>query len=83
MHEIKIGTIVDGDKIEIIPELIGHGFETFAVPFWNEVSEEDLSKTADRLKEILSGTGCSVSCVSIYGNPLAEGAWGEAARASW
>ena len=83
MHGIKIGTMVDGDNIGIIPKLIEYGFETFAVTIWEMTDEREIAGIANDVKKMLQGTDCAVSCLSIFANPLAENEDGAAAREGW
>ena len=77
MHNIKIGTLVaaHGAK-KMIPRLIPYGFETFALTFWENIGDCNLEEFAKEVNQMLEGTGCTISCLSVFGNALAgdEGA---------
>lgn len=84
MHTIKIGTLISADNVKkVMPKLITYGFETFSITFWETTKEWDLELLAKEVKEILKGTNCSISSVSIFGNPLLETEKGLESRASW
>jgi len=84
MHDIKIGTLVTaGNVTKVIPKLIPYGFETFSITFWETTGDCDLAKLADDTRKILDGTDCSISCLSIFGNPLLDTEKGVEARKSW
>ena len=83
MHNIKIGTLVsEGNVKKTMGRLVPYGFETFSITFWEKISC-DLETLAADVKEILNGTGCSISSLSIFGNPLIDNERGEWARDGW
>ena len=72
MHKIKIGTLVNaGSARKMLPKLIPYGFETFSLTYWESECGDAVQLAAD-IKEILKGTGCTISCVSVFGNPLMD-----------
>ena len=84
MHDIKIGTLVSaGNVTKVMPKLIPHGFETFSITFWETIGDWDLEQLAKDVKDILAGTDCIISCISIFGNPLLDTDKGIEARDSW
>ncbi len=83
MTDIKIGTIVSPQYIATIPELIAHGFETFAISFWETAEGYDLSEMAKQVKELLGDSGCTISCIGVYGNAQDYDGRAESARNSW
>jgi len=84
MHDIKIGTLVSGGSVtKMLPKLIPYGFETFSIMFWDNIGDTNLEQLAKDTKEILKGTGCSISNVSVFGNPLLDTERGLATRSSW
>ena len=73
MHEIKIGTIVGaGGAPKMLPKLIPYGFETFSLMFWETIGDCNLEALAQDVAAVLEGTGCTISTIGIYGNPLAD-----------
>ena len=59
MEKLRIGTMVWGeDALNVIPQILPHGFECFDVAFWLTTGNTDLMETAKRLKENFSGKGC-------------------------
>jgi len=71
--DIRIGTLVSGNMgnpAAYIEQILPHGFESIALTFWQTLGGKDLTTLAQQIKEVLAGTGVTVSCVSIYGNPL-------------
>ncbi|MCL2287540.1 MAG: sugar phosphate isomerase/epimerase [Firmicutes bacterium] len=84
MHEIKIGTIVPaGNAKKMIPRLIPYGFETFALMFWESIGKTDVQQLATDVMALLEGTGCTISSIGVYGNPLLDNERGENCRKSW
>jgi sugar phosphate isomerase/epimerase len=68
--DIRIGTIVPGGKAaSLIRQTIGHGFESYAVMFWEQIGDVDLKETA---KAVLDAVGdkAIVSSLGLFGNPL-------------
>ena len=82
MLNIKIGTMVDIEQIDIIPKLVEYGFETFSLIFKFD-KDYDMPKTAEAVKRVLEGTGCGVSNLCVYNNALADEERGEKTRACW
>ncbi|QYR23260.1 sugar phosphate isomerase/epimerase [Paenibacillus sp. sptzw28] len=71
MKQIRIGTLVGGgDAVRVLPQIIPHGFESFALTFWQTTSGTDLSELAKRVKEILAEKDIIISSLGIFGNPL-------------
>jgi len=84
MHDIKIGTLIGAENVKkIMPKLISHGFEAFSITFWETTGDWDLEQLAKNVKEILAGTDCVISCISIFGNPLLDTDKGIGTRNSW
>ena len=84
MHDIKIGTLISAKNVKkVLPKLIPYGFETFSITFWESTGEWDLEALAKDVQKILETTNCSISCLSIFGNPLLDTENGRAARNSW
>jgi len=82
---IKIGTIIGPENIfgKRMESLIPYGFETFAISFWENIGETDLVKLSEVAKEKLEGTGCAISCLSVFGNPLMDDEKGKKNLESW
>ncbi len=84
MKQIRIGTLVSGgDALRVIPQLLPHGFESFALTFWQTTGDTDLVELAQRLREILEPAGVIVSALSIFGNPLTGTGRNSDTLASW
>jgi len=83
VQNIKIGTLVPIDRIGLIPKLIGYGFESFSIMFWETAKGFDLVKIADELSQMLQGSDAVISCLSIFGNPLLDCERGGGAREGW
>jgi len=81
---IRIGTLVNGGTAaEVIPQIVGHGFESFGLTFWQTTGGTDLRETAKRVRELADRHGFTVSSLGIFGNPLTgEGDNGDT-LASW
>ena len=84
MHDIKIGTLVSAGNVKkVMPKLVPHGFETFSITFWETIGDTDLEALAKDVKDILKDTQCSISCLSVFSNPLMETDKGADAIRSW
>jgi sugar phosphate isomerase/epimerase len=84
LHNLRVGTMVwGGDALQVIPQIMPHGFECFNLAFWQTTGEVDLKETAARLKEILEEKDIKISCLSIFGNPLTGEGSNRDTLASW
>jgi len=84
MQDIKIGTLISADNLrKVMPKLIPCGFETFSITFWETTANHDLETLAKDTHKILEGTNCSISCISVYGNPLMDTERGNSTRNSF
>ncbi len=81
--DIRIGTLVRGDNhpAEYIRQIIGHGFESFELTFWESLGNVNLGQVAEQVMRVLeeSDTGATISALAVYGNPLAR----EEAENTW
>ena len=69
--DIRIGTLVPGDKAAAyIRQILPHGFESFALTFWQRLGDADLPRIAREVEEVLQGTHAVISSISVFGNPL-------------
>jgi sugar phosphate isomerase/epimerase len=82
---IRIGTLVNGGEgtADYIRQILPHGFESFAITFWQTVGATDLAKLADEVRAVLAGTDAVISSVSVFGNPLMDDEMAAQTRASW
>ncbi|MEK3879548.1 sugar phosphate isomerase/epimerase family protein [Paenibacillus sp. FSL M7-0420] len=83
---LRIGTLVrGGEAVQVIPQIVEHGFESFQLNFWQTVGDTDLVETAARIRELAAEHHFVISSVGIYGNPLGGGpeAETEATLAGW
>lgn len=81
---LRIGTIVrGGEAVKVIPQIVGHGFESFNLNFWQTTYETDLIETAARLRELAAEHDFVISSVGIYGNPLNGSGDNADTLASW
>lgn len=73
MNLIKIGTLVDGSVIlQWIPKLIENKFECFALNYFNTIGNADFSELSKKVKDAVGDSGLTVSCISVYANPLRD-----------
>ena len=73
MELIKIGTLVDGSGVLTwIPRLIEHKFECFVLNYWDNAGDTDFSELAKKVKDAIGDSGLTVSCLSVYTNPLRD-----------
>jgi len=84
-EDIRIGTLVSGgtNTANYIKQILGHGFESFSLTFWETIGDTDLRKLASEVKEVIAGSDAIISSISVYGNPLMHDAKAESTRNSW
>ncbi|AJS59387.1 sugar phosphate isomerase/epimerase family protein [Paenibacillus sp. IHBB 10380] len=71
MQQMRIGTLVGGeDAVRVLPQIIPHGFESFALTFWQSTQKVDLSELSKQVKDIIDEKDIIISSVGIFGNPL-------------
>lgn len=81
---IKIGTLVNGNTADsIIPQIVGHGFESFNLTFWQTTGQTDLKELAARLRSLADKHGFVISAISVFGNPLTGEGNNSDTLASW
>lgn len=81
---MRIGTLVGGgDAVRVIPQIVGHGFESFSLTFWQTTGETDLVETGKRVQELAAEHDFVISSVGIFGNPLTNTGDNSDAIASW
>ncbi len=84
MEQIRIGTLVGGtDAVRVIPQIIGHGFESFSLTFWQSTGDTDLSDLSDRVRALTDPQGAVISSLSVFGNPLTGTGGNADTLASW
>jgi len=68
---IRIGTIVrGGDGADYMRQILPHGFESFAVMFWQTLGDVKLPTLAREINEALADSGAVVGSLGIFGDPL-------------
>ncbi|MBT3271621.1 MAG: sugar phosphate isomerase/epimerase [Spirochaetales bacterium] len=72
MNQIKIGTIVHGDKAKaLIPKLAKYDFETYNLYFFGDAARGvDWAKYSEQVMPLVKENGRTISSVSIFLNPL-------------
>jgi sugar phosphate isomerase/epimerase len=87
MKHLKIGTLVGMNDREAglssLRKFVQAGFETISLTWWQTLGSQNLGETADLVKEILKPAGVSVSCLSIFGNPLTGAGKNSETLAGW
>lgn len=73
-ERIRIGTLIQGgaQTDAYIRQILPHGFESFAITFWQTLGATDLAELAKRVQDALADANAVISCVSIFGNPLEQ-----------
>lgn len=84
-QDIRLGTKIDGKHHcdEFIRQILPYGFECFQLSWWEQLGDIDLSELAPRVMDVLAGSGATITCLGIYGNPLGDQPVDEACRESW
>lgn len=81
---LRIGTLVGGgDAVRVIPQIVGHGFESFSLTFWQTTGSVDLKETAARVRELAEEHNFVISTLGIFGNPLTGAGDNADTLASW
>ncbi|MBB6695863.1 sugar phosphate isomerase/epimerase [Cohnella xylanilytica] len=81
---LRIGTLVGGgDAVRVIPQIAPHGFESFALTFWQTTGDIDLAETGRRAKALAEEHGAIISSVGVFGNPLTGAGDNADTLASW
>ncbi|QHT62352.1 sugar phosphate isomerase/epimerase [Paenibacillus lycopersici] len=84
MKSIRIGTLVGGGTADkVIPQIIPHGFESFALTFWQSTRGADLGELAKRVREQIEGHDITISAIGVFGNPLTGTGDNADTLASW
>lgn len=70
--DIRIGTLVGAGMKgpEYIKQIVGHGFESFSLTFWQTTEGVDWKRLADETAKVLDGTEAVISSLAVFGNPL-------------
>ena len=70
---IRVGTILHGDKLDTIPVLAHHGFESIGLYLFGEVARQiDWPAAAEQVRRGIGEADMVVSTLSIYVNALAD-----------
>jgi sugar phosphate isomerase/epimerase len=83
---IRIGTLVRHQPglESYLRQILPHGFESVSITFGADPGDEDtLLRAAEAVARALDGTGCVVSALGLYGNPLETDAAAQATRVGW
>jgi len=68
---IRIGTIAQAAKgAEYIKQILPHGFESFAVMFWQTMGGVKLPALAREINEVLADSDAVVTSLGMFGDPL-------------
>ena len=73
-NDILIGTLVNGngpDPASYIRQILPHGFESFAITFWQTLGGADLNALAKRVHDVV-GDRAVISTLGVFGNPLGD-----------
>jgi sugar phosphate isomerase/epimerase len=73
---IRIGTLVRGNKNapDYIRQIKPHGFESFAINFWQTTGDLNLKNLALEVKDAIGSDDIAINCLGIFGNPLGSAA---------
>lgn len=84
MDKLRIGTLVGGNNaVEVLPQILPHGFESFTLTFWQTTGDIDLKELAKKVNDILAEEDAVISALSIFGNPLTGEGDNKDTLASW
>ncbi len=83
-NKLRIGTLVNGgNAVQVIPQIVSHGFESFNPTFWQTTGDTDLTEMAKRLRALADEHDFVISAVSVFGNPLTGEGDNADTLASW
>ncbi|HEX4124418.1 MAG TPA: sugar phosphate isomerase/epimerase [Tepidisphaeraceae bacterium] len=69
-RDIRIGTCVPfPNAANYIKQILPHGFESFALNFWEKIGGVNLEQTAKAVLDVV-GDRAVISCLGMFGNPL-------------
>jgi sugar phosphate isomerase/epimerase len=83
---IRIGTIVRGndpDPAGYIRQILPHGFESFAIMFWQTLGDVKLYDMAESVRATLGDSGVIISSLGVFGNPLGVKPVDDETRDAW
>jgi len=82
---IRIGTLVsgNGNAADYIRQIKPHGFESFAITFWQKLGDVNLKELALKVKEEIGDADIKINCIGIFGNPLGNTPLDEETRRGW
>jgi len=81
---LRIGTLVGGGNADsMIPQIVGYGFESFNLTFWQTTGNTDLAEQAKRIRALSDEHGFVISAISVFGNPLTGEGDNADTLASW
>ncbi|MBB6674765.1 sugar phosphate isomerase/epimerase family protein [Cohnella nanjingensis] len=81
---LRIGTLVGGhDAVRVIPQIAPHGFESFALTYWQSTGTADLAETAKQVREAIGDRDIVISSIGVFGNPLTGAGDNADTLASW
>lgn len=70
-NKLRIGTLVPGgNAVEVIPQVVSHGFESFNPTFWQTTGNTDLVDMAKKVCALGDEHDFVISAISVFGNPL-------------
>ncbi|PTY03710.1 sugar phosphate isomerase [Opitutaceae bacterium EW11] len=83
--DIRIGTLAgQGPRTaEYIRAILGHGFESFQINFWQHLHGTDLAALARQTADVLGGSPAVISSLAVYGNPLGTSEVDAETRLAW
>jgi sugar phosphate isomerase/epimerase len=71
-QDIRIGTLAEmGKALTYLPEILPHGFESFQLTNWREISVTDLEEHGKKVRDLIAGKAV-IGAIGVYGNPLQE-----------
>ncbi|AOZ92307.1 sugar phosphate isomerase/epimerase family protein [Paenibacillus crassostreae] len=83
-NKLRIGTLVQGgNAVQVIPQIVSHGFESFNPTFWQTTGDTDLTEMAKRLRALADEHDFVISAISVFGNPLTGEGDNADTLASW
>ncbi|MBS4218576.1 sugar phosphate isomerase/epimerase [Bacillus sp. FJAT-49711] len=84
MKQIRVGTLVNGDTAaDVIPQIVGHGFESFGLTFWQTTGNYDFVENAKKIRELMDQHDFVISTIGVFGNPLTGHGDNADTLASW
>lgn len=83
--DIRIGTLVSANRNSgnYIRQIIGHGFESFSLTFWQKLGDVRMKDLAQDVQAAIGDADVQIQCLGVFGNPLESRAIDKETVTAW